>query len=1140
MRSILFLLAAVLMTVSSRAQVVHHFSLGKQEFLLDGKPFQMISGEMHPARIPREYWRQRIQMAKAMGCNTIAAYVFWNYQETAPGIFDFSSGNRDIAAFIRICQQEGMWVLLRPGPYVCAEWDWGGLPTYLLKIPDIKIRCMDPRYMSAVKRYVARLSAELKGLQCDKGGPIVMVQVENEYGSYANDQTYLKTLRQYWISNGITVPFYTADGPTDFMLEAGNIDGAAIGLDSGSGDGDFEQASKRNPNVPSFSSESYPGWLTHWMEPWQKPDTSGILRDLRYLMEHKKSFNLYVVHGGTNFGFTAGANAFTPVQFQPDVTSYDYDAPISEQGRATPKYYAMRNLIASYTGKALPPVPSPIPAMSVAPFTMRALTSVWKELPVAKHLPQPVPMEMLDQSEGFILYRTKLIGHKSGRLTITEPHDYAMVFLNGQLVDTIYRDGGKWTINLPKTAVKDPVLEILVENMGHINFAQYMIDRKGITDRVTLNGMTLMNWEIFNLPMGTDFIARLSAAAAKPASGTGDAVLQRPGLFFTGEFSLNETADTYLDMSNYKQGVVWVNGHNLGRYWNVGPQFRLYCPASWLKKGINRVIVFDLHLTEGRAIRGLPVLGDKEEAGAAAPGVLRADGPAESLGSDAGAAGGTVAGDAAGGSGEQGLQGYHGGNYAAIQPGDDMAEIVRKAAHVVPSPRQLRWQQLEMTAFLHFGMNTFTDREWGDGKEEEKLFNPTALDAGQWIRTVKAAGIRQVILTCKHHDGFCLWPSKYTEHSVKNSPWRDGKGDVVKEVADACHEQGVGFGVYLSPWDRNSALYGDSVKYNEYFEHQLTELLTQYGRVDEVWFDGANGEGPNGKKQVYDFEAWYKLIRRLQPTAVIAVMGPDVRWVGTESGQGRQTEWSVLPIAGQTQESIAAGSQKDPVFKPVGDMMHDDLGSRARLAGAKGLIWYPAETDVSIRPGWFYHSNEDAQVRTPENLMDIYFSSVGRNGLLLLNIPPDRKGVIHREDAQNLLAWQRKYDSLFGTNLALGAAVGSENGVAPWALLDGFQDTYFTTKGADSTTTIELTLAGKKTFDVLGLQEAITQGQRIERFVFEYFDGGQWKQAAEGTTVGYKRLLRFSPVTAEKVRLRVLSSRLNPMLTELGLFKMPG
>jgi len=259
-----------------------------------------------------------------------------------------------------------MWVLLRPGPYVCAEWDWGGLPSYLLKIPDIKIRCMDTRYMSAVKRYVTRLSAEIAPLQCIYGGPVLMVQVENEYGSYANDRAYLEALKKLWIGGGIRVPFYTADGPTDFMLEAGSLKGCAIGLDSGTGDADFELAYRHDPDVPAFSSETYPGWLTHWKEKWQRPDTANLLKELEYLLEHKKSFNLYVVHGGTNFGFTAGANAFSPVQFQPDVTSYDYDAPVNEQGQATPKYYSIRQMIGHYTGHKLPEIPAPVPVMAIS------------------------------------------------------------------------------------------------------------------------------------------------------------------------------------------------------------------------------------------------------------------------------------------------------------------------------------------------------------------------------------------------------------------------------------------------------------------------------------------------------------------------------------------------------------------------------------------------------------------------------------------------------------------------------------------------------------------------------------------------------------------------------------------------------
>lgn len=473
-------------------------------------------------------------------------------------------------------------------------------------------------------------------------------------------------------------------------------------------------------------------------------------------------------------------------------------------------------------------------------------------------------------------------------------------------------------------------------------------------------------------------------------------------------------------------------------------------------------------------------------------------------------------------------------NFALIQPGDSEAEIIRKAANVTPSERQLRWQQLELTAFFHFGINTFTDKEWGDGKEDPAIFLPTALDAKQWVLTAKNAGIKQVIITAKHHDGFCLWPTATTHHSVASSPWMKGKGDVVKEVADACRAYGIGFGIYLSPWDRNASVYGTDA-YNDFFVAQLTELLTRYGRVDEVWFDGANGEGPNGKKQVYDFERWYKLIRNLQPAATIAIMGPDIRWVGTESGYGRETEWSVIPADNLDPAAIASGSQQDITFKPEGDMTSDDLGSREKILKAKALVWYPAETDVSIRPGWFYHAKEDDKVKTPGKLLDIYFSSVGRNGVLLLNIPPDKRGVIHENDIANLIEWKKEREKIFSVNLAHKAFTNLHK--RDRFLFDKNYDTYWISRKKDTTATILFNLKKKKTFDVLLLQENIQVGQRIERFVLEYKNGNQWIEAASGTTVGYKRLIRFQPVTAKKVRLRILSSRLNPTLSEFGLYK---
>lgn len=570
----------------------HTFTLGQKDFLLDGKPFQMISGEMHPARIPVEYWRHRIQMARGMGCNTIAAYIFWNYQEPKEGVFDFSTGNHDVARFVRICQEEGMWVLFRPGPYVCAEWELGGIPPYLLRIPDIKFRCRDPRYMAAAERYLTEMARQIKPLLVTNGGPILMVQIENEYGSFGNDKEYLEDLRRIWLRNGCDVPFYTADGATPYMLEAGNIDGAAIGLDPGSSDKAFEQAYLRNPNVPSFSSETYPGWLTHWGEKWARPDTTELYQEVEFLLNSKRSFNFYVIHGGTNFGFTAGANSGGK-GYEPDVTSYDYDAPINEQGMPTPKYWGLRKRIAASTGIENK-LPDPLPAMEIPNIKMEAYSSIWDNLPEPVWSVQPKPLEAYGQDYGFILYKTKLIGHKKGKLTITDLHDYATVFLNGKYIGKLDRRENEKTIDIPASDVKDPVLEILVEGMGRINFAQYLIDRKGITDRVTLNGMTLMNWDVYNLPFGESFIRSLTKSTGQ----------EKPGYFFRGAFEIINPADTYIDMTNYQKGIVWVNGHNLGRYWNIGPQYRLYCPAPWLKKGANEVIVFDLHQIEARDLSG--------------------------------------------------------------------------------------------------------------------------------------------------------------------------------------------------------------------------------------------------------------------------------------------------------------------------------------------------------------------------------------------------------------------------------------------------------------------------------------------------------------------------------------------------------
>ena len=598
-RIILISLSVILLTVtafSQKARSKHSFALGTTDFLLDDSPFQIISGEMHPSRIPSDYWQHRIRMAKAMGCNTISVYIMWNYHEQEEGVFDFETGNRNLSQFFRLVEEEGLWLIVRPGPYVCAEWELGGIPPYLLRIPDIKLRCMDPRYMEAAERYISKLAEVIKPFQVTAGGPLLMVQIENEYGSFGNDRNYLERLKEVWTANGINVPFFTGDGPTTYMLEAGSLPGCAVGLDSGSRPEHFELAAKMNPGVPVFSSETYPGWLTHWGEEWARPDTASLLKEIKFLMDNKKSFNFYVIHGGTNFGFTAGANSGGK-GYEPDVTSYDYDAPIDEQGRPTAKYMALRNLIGSYLpkGKKLPPIPEPIPSYEIPSIGLTVFSSVWDNLPQPVSSVQPKPFEAYGQDYGFILYTTELIGHKKGKLTVTDLHDFATVFLNGEFIGTLDRREGINTIDIPESNVERPRLEILVEGMGRINFAQHLIDRKGITDRVTLNGMTLMNWEVYNLPMDHKFIYELRSSNRNPG---------KKGIFFKGNFFLTAPGDTFLDMSNFQKGIVWVNGNNLGRYWNIGPQKRLYCPASFLRNGNNEMLVLDLLETGPQIVVG--------------------------------------------------------------------------------------------------------------------------------------------------------------------------------------------------------------------------------------------------------------------------------------------------------------------------------------------------------------------------------------------------------------------------------------------------------------------------------------------------------------------------------------------------------
>ncbi|MDZ7305426.1 MAG: alpha-L-fucosidase [candidate division KSB1 bacterium] len=458
----------------------------------------------------------------------------------------------------------------------------------------------------------------------------------------------------------------------------------------------------------------------------------------------------------------------------------------------------------------------------------------------------------------------------------------------------------------------------------------------------------------------------------------------------------------------------------------------------------------------------------------------------------------------------------------------------------IPSERQLRWHEMEFYGFLHFSMNTFTDKEWGYGDESPVLFNPTDFDASEIARLAKAVGMKGLILTAKHHDGFCLWPSQYTEHSVKNSPWKNGKGDVVKEMAEACRRHGLKFGVYLSPWDRNHKDYG-TLEYIKYYRNQLRELLTNYGEIFEVWHDGANGgDGYYGgaresrrinPKTYYDWPETWALVRQLQPHAVIfSDVGPDIRWVGNENGYAGETCWAMYSPVG------ADGGEPAP-----GDTRYQEGFEGHR----EGKFWLPAECDVSIRPGWFYHAHEDSLVKTPAQLFDLYFQSVGRNASLLLNVPPDRYGRWHENDVKALRAFKRLLDLTFSRDLAASATVtasnvrGNDPRFAAKNVVDGKKETYWATDDSVTAASLVFTLRQKSTFNCLMLQEYIALGQRIEAFAVEQWNGNAWTPVTAGTTIGHKRLLRFPSVTANKIRLLIRQAKACPTISNFGLFQTP-
>lgn len=572
----------------------HTFEIGEKDFLLDGKPVVLRCGEIHYPRIPRPYWRHRLQMLKAMGCNMVATYDFWNLHEPTPGKWSFS-GIADLAAFVKAAQAEGLWVMLRPGPYVCAEWELGGLPWWLLKTPDIKLRTQDPRYLAAVERYVERIGRDVRSLLVTNGGPILMVQVENEYGSYGKDKEYILAVKKMWQRAGIDVPLFTADGPS--QLWNGSRTDTFCGVNGGVGS--LEELRRFRPTGPLIITEYYPGWLSHWGEPFPRVGTAGIVRDVNTMLGQGVSFNLYMAHGGTSFALWAGANY---PRFAPDTTSYDYNAPIDEAGRATDKYRAIREAIGKATGEPLPPIPAPIPTIALPKMSLTESARLFDHLPKGVADARPRSMEQYDCGLGAILYRTTILPGSEATLTLSGANDWTQVFVGGKRIGVLDRRRGETGVTIPPRAERQQ-LDILVEAMGRINYGNGLHDRKGLTKDALLDGNPLPGpWTVFPLPLES----APKGLRFKPTNnGSGPA-------FYRIQFNVTRPGDTYLDLRNWRKGMVWVNGQHLGRYWDLGPQQTLYCPGCWLKTGSNELIVLEWDSPRDAVISGLtePILNE--------------------------------------------------------------------------------------------------------------------------------------------------------------------------------------------------------------------------------------------------------------------------------------------------------------------------------------------------------------------------------------------------------------------------------------------------------------------------------------------------------------------------------------------------
>jgi beta-galactosidase len=594
-RSLLKLAAAGAVSPLASTAAAHTYGIEGDRFVLDGKPFVVRSGEMHYARVPREYWRDRMKKMRAMGLNTLCMYSFWNMHEPRPGEFDFS-GNLDIAAFIRTAQEEGLWVLVRPGPYSCAEWEFGGFPSWLFQTADMKVRSTDPRFLAAASRYMKRLLAEVAPLQITRGGPVIMVQVENEYGSFGKDKEYLGAVRKMIVDAGIEVTLYTADGSLDYMLSGGTLpDLTSVVNFGGAPQKEFENLAKFRPRGPRMCGEYWVGWFDHWGEKHHTGDNSVHLAGIDWMLERGIGFNLYMVHGGTSRGFMNGANFANGKDggYQPDVSSYDYDSPIDEAGRLAPKFKLYRDVIAKHLlpGETIPDPPAPLPMISIPRFELKESAPMMALPGTPVRSETPKTFEELGQDYGFVLYRVPIAKAAEGKLEIDELRDYAVVSQGGRALGTIDRRRNENSLEV-KLAAGEP-LDILVENMGRINFGPKLVeDRKGITKGVALNGAALGPWEMYSLPLrdlrGLKFGKKRFAGPA----------------FHRGTFELAATGDTFLDLRGWGKGQVWVNGRNLGRHWKVGPQLSTFCPGVWLKKGRNEMVVLDLE-DGARSVAGL-------------------------------------------------------------------------------------------------------------------------------------------------------------------------------------------------------------------------------------------------------------------------------------------------------------------------------------------------------------------------------------------------------------------------------------------------------------------------------------------------------------------------------------------------------